>query len=104
MEILENKLGEDIILLDIKDIANFTDYFVIANGTSDRMLDSLSSSVLRGIKTKYQKNTQSEGIARSGWIVLDYGDVVVHLFSPDQRDYYRLEELWSDGKIVLHLQ
>ena len=104
MEILENKLGEDIILLDIKDIANFTDYFVIANGTSDRMLDSLSSSVLRGIKTKHQKNTQSEGIARSGWIVLDYGDVVVHLFSPDQRDYYRLEELWSDGKIVLHLQ
>ncbi len=97
-------MGEDIILLDIKDIASFTDYFVIANGTSDRMLDGLSNAVIRGIKTQYQKNAQSEGLARTGWVLIDYGDVVVHLMSPEQRDYYRIEDLWRDGKVILHLQ
>jgi len=90
--------------LNIKEVANFTDYFVIASGSSDRMLDSLSNAVLRGIKSKHHKTVISEGIARDGWIVLDYGDVVVHLFSPDQRDFYRLEDLWGDGRIILHLQ
>jgi len=104
VDILEKKLGEDIVLLDIKEVANFTDYFVIASGTSDRMLDRLCDSVLREIKTNYKKNTQSEGFASSGWMVLDYGDVVVHLFSPEKRDYYQLEDLWNDGKVILHLQ
>lgn len=97
-------MGEEIVLLDIKEIAGFTDYFVIANGTSDRMLDSLGNAVIREIKTQFHKNAQSEGVARSGWIVIDYGDVVVHLMSPEMRDYYRLEELWRDGKIILRLQ
>lgn len=97
-------MGEDIVLLDIKDIASFTDYFVIANGTSDRMLDSLGNAVLREIKTTYKKNAQNEGLARSGWIVIDYGDVIVHLMAPEMRDFYRLEELWRDGKTILRLQ
>jgi ribosome-associated protein len=101
---LEDKKGEDILLLDIKDIASFTDYFVICNGTSDRMLDALAKGVLDATKEFYKKKGRVEGQAEEGWLVLDYGDVVVHLFSPDQREYYDLEELWSDGKVLLKVQ
>ena len=89
--------------MDIKEIASFTDYFVIVSGSSRRMLQSLSSGLLRDVKTHFHKNTQPEGEAESGWIVMDYGDVVVHLFSPQQRDYYRLEDLWSEGNVILRL-
>jgi ribosome-associated protein len=91
-------------LLDLKDIASFTDYFVICNGTSDRMLDALADTVLESMRQQYKKKGRKEGEAREGWLVVDYGDVVVHLFSPDQRDYYQLEELWSEGKVLLRLQ
>jgi ribosome-associated protein len=92
------------LLLDIKDIASFTDYFVICNGTSDRMLDALAKGVLEATKNDYKKKGRVEGQPQEGWLVLDYGDVVVHLFSPDQREYYDLEELWSDGKVLLRVQ
>ncbi|MFZ5820390.1 MAG: ribosome silencing factor [Chloroflexota bacterium] len=88
----------------MKDIASFTDYFVICNGTSDRMLDALADSVLDSTRKQHKKKGRKEGEARDGWLVVDYGDVVVHLFSPDQRAYYQLEELWSEGKILLRLQ
>ncbi|HSL46611.1 MAG TPA: ribosome silencing factor [Anaerolineales bacterium] len=101
---LEDKKGEDILLLDIKDIASFTDYFVICNGTSDRMLDALAKGVVEATKQDYKKKSRVEGQSQEGWLVLDYGDVVVHLFSPDQREHYDLEELWSDGKVLLRVQ
>lgn len=96
--------GEDILLLDIKGIASFTDYFVICNGTSDRMLDALAKSVLEATKKDYKKKGRVNGKPTEGWLVMDYGDVVVHLFAPDMRKYYDLEDLWSDGKILLKVQ
>ncbi len=100
---LENKQGEDIVVLDIIDIASFTDYFVIATGTSRRMLQSLTSTLARDIKTKFHKTSLPQGDPDSGWIVLDYGDVVVHLFSNEQREYYQIEDLWSEGNVVLRV-
>ncbi len=100
---LENKQGEDIVILDIKDIASFTDYFVIATGTSRRMLQSLTSTLAREIKTKFHKTSLPQGDPDSGWIVLDYGDVVVHLFSDEQREYYQIEDLWSEGNVILRV-
>jgi len=91
-------------LLDLKDIASFTDYFVLCNGTSDRMLDALAKTVVDDMRAQHKKRGRLEGEARDGWLVVDYGDVVVHLFSPDQRDYYQLEELWSEGKVLLRVQ
>lgn len=92
------------MLLDIKDVATFTDYFVICNGTSDRMLDALAKGVLEAMKKDFKKRGRVDGKSQEGWLVMDYGDVVVHLFSPEQRNYYDLEELWSDGKVLLRLQ
>ncbi len=85
-------------------MASFTDYFVICNGTSDRMLDALAKGVLEAMKKDYKKKGRINGAPNEGWLILDYGDVVVHLFSPDQREHYDLEELWSDGKVLLRVQ
>ncbi|WKZ42282.1 MAG: ribosome silencing factor [Anaerolineales bacterium] len=101
---LEDKKGEDIVLLDLKDIASFTDYFVICTGSSDRMLDALASTAIDDIRKKYKKKGKKQGLSRDGWVVVDFGDVVVHLFSPDQRDFYQIEDLWEDGKVLLRLQ
>jgi len=68
------------------------------------MLDALADAVLDAMREQYKKKGRKEGEARDGWLVVDYGDVVVHLFSPDQRAYYQLEELWSEGRILLRLQ
>jgi ribosome-associated protein len=104
VDALEDKKGENILLLDIKDIASFTDYFVICNGTSDRMLDALAEGTLDAARTQHRKKGKKQGEARDGWVIVDYGDVVVHLFSPDQRKHYDLEELWSDGKVLVRVQ
>lgn len=101
---LEEKKGEKILLIDIREIASFTDYFVICNGTSERMLDSLADAVRDSAKQNFGLVGRVEGVPSAGWLLVDLGDVVVHLFSPDRRDYYRLEELWSQGKILLRLQ
>lgn len=101
---LEDKKGEDIVLLDIKDIASFTDYFVICSGTSDRMLDALASAAMDEVRKKYRKKAKKQGLSRDGWVVVDFGDIVVHLLSPDRRGYYQIEELWEDGKVLLRLQ
>lgn len=92
------------MLLDIKDVATFTDYFIICNGTSDRMLDALAKGVLEATKKDHKKKSRVDGKSQEGWLVMDYGDVVVHLFSPDQRDFYQIEDLWEDGKVLLRLQ
>jgi ribosome-associated protein len=104
VEALEDKKGEDILLIDIKEIASFTDYFVICNGTSSRMLDALAKGVQESMREKYKRKGRIEGGSNDGWLVVDFGDVVVHLFSPDQREYYRLEDLWQDGKTLVRVQ
>lgn len=92
------------MLLDLRGVASFTDYFVICTGTSDRMLDALAEAVDEKVRQHHQRHGHLEGRASSGWLLLDYGDVIVHLFSPDQRRYYQLESLWSEGKVILRLQ
>jgi len=101
---LEDKKGEDVLLIDIHEISDFTDYFVICTGTSDRMLSMLAEDVLTYFKKQHQFQGRVEGQSQDGWMLVDYGDIIVHLFSPDRRDYYRLEELWGQGKVLLRLQ
>jgi len=90
--------------LDLQKIVSFTDYFVICTATSDRMLDALADAILDKVRETYKQKGRVEGNARSGWLVVDYGSIVVHLFAPDLRNYYRLENLWQEGKVVLHVQ
>jgi ribosome-associated protein len=101
---LEDKKGEDILLLDIHEIAFFAEYFVICSATSDRMLQALADTAQEQVKKNHALIGRVEGSLSSGWVLVDFGDVILHLFSPERRDYYRLEELWGRGKILLHLQ
>jgi ribosome-associated protein len=77
---------------------------VICTGTSNRMLDALAKSVQEIIREKHERKGRVEGGSLDGWLVVDFGSVVVHLFSRDQRNYYRLEELWQDGKVLVRVQ
>jgi ribosome-associated protein len=101
---LDEKKGEDILLLDVLEIASFADYFIICSGTSNRMLDALAKNVKDEVKKEFKINCIPEGNSDYGWVLLDLGDVIVHFFSPEQRDYYRLEELWHEGKVLVKLQ
>lgn len=77
---------------------------MICTGTSDRMIDALANAAIDDIRKKFKRKAKKQGNARDGWVIVDYGDVVVHLFSPDQRDFYNIEELWEDGKVLLRLK
>jgi ribosome-associated protein len=90
--------------LDIRELAPFADFFVICSGTSDRMLRALADATRDAIWQNCDIRGRVEGQPQDGWLLVDFGDVILHLFSPERRDYYHLEELWSDGKILLHLQ
>lgn len=68
------------------------------------MLQALADAVVEAVHTAYDLKGQQEGESNDGWLLVDFGNVVVHLFSPDRRDYYRLEDLWSRGKVLLRLQ
>jgi len=68
------------------------------------MIQALVDSALEQVKKEFRINARVEGQAEDGWILVDYGDIILHVFSPQRRGYYRLEELWSDGKILLHVQ
>jgi ribosome-associated protein len=101
---LEDKKGENIILIDLKDIAIFADYFVICSGSTNRMIQALVDSAIEQVKKEYKINARVEGQAEDGWILVDYGDIILHIFSPQRREFYRLEDLWSEGRVLLHVQ
>ncbi len=101
---LEDKKAEDIVLLDVRGIASFTDFFVIATGTSDRMIQALANAVKDGLRKELRLKSRLEGDAGYGWVLVDVGDVIVHIFGPHERDYYALEDLWSEGQILLRVQ
>ena len=104
VDVLEEKKGDDILLLDLTEVATFTNLFVICSGGSERTLKALSNEVRRVVREKHDRRSlQVEGDSQSGWILQDYGDVILHLFSPALRDYYALEQLWAEGRVVLRM-
>lgn len=100
-----DKKGSDITLLDIRDQAVFADYFLLCNGESDRQLQTLVRSVVENAKKEARILPLGvEGEARNGWLLVDFGDLVVHIFAPAQRRYYNLEDLWREAHTVLEMQ
>lgn len=104
VEILDEHKGEDIVLLDLHGVCGFSDYFVVCTAVSERTLRSLAEAVGRGLKSRRVLPRGQEGRASSGWVLLDYGDVIAHLFSKPVREYYRLEDVWRAGKVILRVQ
>ena len=105
VNVLEEKLGEDILLLDIRGLSLFADFFVICSGNSERQLRALVDSVREMAKKDLDILPHHvEGGSYSGWVLIDYVDIVVHIFTPELRAYYDLEGLWHEGKVLLRMQ
>lgn len=103
MDIAADKQASDILLLDIRPVSILADYFVICTSTSERQMKAIVDDVVERLAQEGETPLHREGASDSGWILLDYGAVVIHLFSPDERDYYAIEKLWADAVTVLRL-
>lgn len=97
---LEEKKAEDIRIIEIGDISSIADYFIIAHGNNPAQVDAMVDEVEDMLAKAGYNPKRIEGIRSSGWILMDYGDVVVHIFSKEDRLFYDLERIWRDGRIV----
>ena len=103
VDIASENQAEDIVMLDIRRLAGFADYFVIMSAESRRQLEALQEDIVKALKDSGCFLHHSEGTAGAGWILLDYSDVIIHLFGTEERDYYRLEQLWSGAPQVVRV-
>ena len=104
VELSEDKQASDIVMLDLQKLSAVADYFVLCTGESDRQLKAIVDSIDETIGREFGRDARIEGTPDTGWVLLDYGDVVVHIFSVALRDFYRLERLWSKATPVVVVQ
>ena len=98
---LEEKKGEDIRIIEIAGVSTIADYFIISNGTNDSQVQALADNVEEELYKLGYIPKQIEGIRNKSWILMDYGDIVIHIFSKEDRVFYDLERIWKDGKTLL---
>jgi nicotinate-nucleotide adenylyltransferase len=104
VELAEDKKAADIVLLDLAGLTTLADAFVICSGGSERQLDAIADGVIEGMRAEKVRPIGREGTASSHWVLVDFGSVVVHVFTPPERDYYSLEKHWSEARTVLRVQ
>jgi nicotinate-nucleotide adenylyltransferase len=104
VELAEDKKAADIVLLDLAGLTTLADAFVICSGGSERQLDAIADGVIEGMRAEKIRPIGREGTAVSHWVLVDFGSVVVHIFTPPEREYYSLEKRWSEAKTVLRVQ
>jgi len=105
VEIASDRQASDIVVLDLRRVSLLADYFVICSGGSERQITAILDAVTEDLRNKHHlRPMRQEGKPSSGWVLLDYGDVVVHIFAPSERDYYRLEDVWSHASPVVRVQ
>ena len=104
VELAEDKKAADIVLLELAPLTTMADYFVICSGGSERQLDAIADGVITSLRDERVRPIGREGTAASHWVLLDYGSVIVHIFTPPERDYYGLEKHWSQAKTILRVQ
>jgi ribosome-associated protein len=104
VELASDKQAEDVVLLDARQAASYTDYIVICSAESDRQLDAIQNEIMDTLKKESVLPYKSEGSSDSGWILLDYLGVVIHMFSRELRDYYSLESVYEKAPRLLTIQ
>jgi ribosome-associated protein len=91
----------DIVQLDLREIVSYTDYFVICTGRSDRQVKAIHDAIHQGLKDEHGLLPgRVEGVGQAQWVLMDYLDVVVHVFTPETREFYRLEQLWGEAPVL----
>ena len=104
VEIAEDKKAADIVLLDLGELTTLADAFVICSGGSERQISAIADAIVEGLRDERVKPYGREGTPESHWVLIDYGSVIVHVFTPPERDYYGLERHWSAARTVLRVQ
>ena len=103
MDLAVAKLAEDVLLLDIRPVSTIADYFVICSGATERQIQAIGEDIRAELKKVGVRALHSEGVASSGWVLVDYGSVIVHVFLPETRDRYSLEQLWKNARTVVRI-
>ena len=104
MEAASDKQAGDIVLLDARAVCGFADYFVICSGETARQIRAIYEEIEHALKKKGILPLHHEGTTDSGWLLLDYGNVIVHIFAALEREYYQLDKLWGEANLVLRIQ
>ena len=104
VEAASDKQAADIALLDAREVCSFADYFVICSGETDRQIKTIYEEIEHKLKEAAVLPHHHEGTVDSGWLLLDYGDVIVHIFALFEREYYQLDKLWSQATTVIRIQ
>ena len=104
VDIASDRKASDVLLLDIREVTTIADYFVICSGNNPRQIQAIADALEESLEKQGARMLHREGIAETGWLLLDFGDVIVHIFGTKEREYYRLERLWSEAKTVVYLQ
>ena len=103
VDVAADRLAEDIVLLDLRDLAPFADYFVIMSAESSRQIQALEEDLTQALKDAGVPRHRREGTPVSGWVLLDFSDVIIHIFSPEEREFYDLERLWQRAPQVVRV-
>jgi ribosome-associated protein len=104
VDLAADKKAADIVLLDIHALTSVADYLVICSGGSERQLGAIAGGIIEALKDEDLLPIGREGGPSAHWALIDYGSVVAHVMAPPERDYYQLEQLWSDAPLLLHVQ
>ena len=104
VDVAEDKKAAEIVLLDIGAVTTLADYFVICSGGSERQIQAIADGIVDALRTEGVRPIGREGEAASHWILVDFGSVIVHVFTPPERDYYELEKHWSEARTILRVQ
>ena len=103
VDLASEKLAEDIVMLDLRQVAYFADYFIIMSAESSRQIEALEEDITKYLKDANVSRFHREGTPSSGWVLLDFSDVVIHIFGPEEREFYNLERLWSRAPQVVRV-
>ena len=104
VELAEDKKAADIVLLDLTGLTTVADCFVICSGGSERQLAAIADGIIEGLRVEGARPIGREGIPASHWVLIDFGSVIVHVFTPSERDFYQLEKHWAQAKTILRVQ
>jgi ribosome-associated protein len=104
VDLASDKKASDIVLLAVRELTTLADYFVICSGASERQLGAIADGIVQGLRAEGTRPIGSEGGPGAHWLLIDFGAVVVHVFSPPERDFYQLEKLWAEAPTVLRVQ
>lgn len=98
------KQASDIVLLDVRKACSYADYLILCNGESERQIQAIVEAMDQAVKEDGGNLLRMEGGPDSGWVLMDFGDIIVHIFRPQERAYYALEELWGQANPLLRMQ